>query len=54
PARSGPPLSASTLVYRVLGGNRPKPCAGTRDDGARARTTAESLDNSGASAPDPI
>ena len=29
------PLSASTLVYRVLGGRRPTPCAGTRDDGTR-------------------
>src|SRR5215217_765917 len=25
-------------MYRVLGGRRPTPCAGTRDDGTRART----------------
>jgi chaperonin GroES len=30
-------------MYRVLGGNRTNPCAGTRDDGARARTNAEHL-----------
>jgi chaperonin GroES len=30
-------------MYRVLGGNRTNPCAGTRDDDARARTNAEHL-----------
>ena len=39
---NGATLSASTLMYRVLGGRRP-PCSGTRDDGARARTHAEHL-----------
>ncbi|AJR30015.1 hypothetical protein G155_00099 [Mycobacterium sp. VKM Ac-1817D] len=33
--RHNPPLSASTRMYRVLGGTRPTPSAGTRDDGAR-------------------
>jgi len=59
-------LSASTLMYRVLGGNRTIPWAGTRDDGARARTNAKSPDkpdgsgqalgptaNSGPETPDP-
>ncbi len=32
--RTTPTLSASTRVYRVLGGRQPTPCAGTRDDGA--------------------
>src|SRR6516225_354592 len=32
-------------MYRVLGGNRTNPCAGTRDDDARARTNAEHLSN---------
>lgn len=41
--RQGPTLSASTLMYRVLGGRRPRPLTGTRDDGARARTHAEHL-----------
>ena len=36
-------MSASTRMYRVLGGNRTNPCAGTRDDDARARTNAEHL-----------
>jgi chaperonin GroES len=30
-------------MYRVLGGNRTNPCAGTRDDDAGARTNAEHL-----------
>ncbi len=42
-------------MYRVLGGNRTNPCAGTRDDDARARTNAEHLviRRFGATAPDP-
>ncbi len=30
-------------MYRVLGGTRPTPCAGSRDDGAKAWTYAEHL-----------
>jgi hypothetical protein len=42
-------------MYRVLGGNRTNPCAGTRDDDARARTNAEHLviRRFGATVPDP-
>ena len=43
------PLSASTLMYRVLVGSRNDPYVGTRDDGVRARTIAESPGNSGGS-----
>ncbi|EUA21019.1 hypothetical protein I545_0114 [Mycobacterium kansasii 662] len=50
---TGVPLSASTLMYRVLGGSRTTPVAGTRDDGARARKNAESPGNSDGSGASP-
>jgi chaperonin GroES len=43
-------------MYRVLGGNRTTPCAGTRDDDVWARTNAEHLATPrfGTKVPDPI